>query len=75
MNVKEMYVIWSFEHSQWWRAARSGYTDDWREAGHYGSEEAGEIVTDSVFLDEIAILKPIAEDKGAPRYHPYRGKE
>jgi hypothetical protein len=75
MNVNGMFVIWSFEHKRWWRPNSQGYTELLHEAGRYGSEEAGEIVTDSVFLDEVAILNRIANATGEPKFHPYRGEE
>ena len=67
------YVIWSFEHEAWWRPNKRGYTDQLNEAGRYTAEEAGMIVVDSVWLDEVAIVESIAIDKGQPMYHPYSG--
>ena len=69
------YVIWSFDHQAWWRPNRQGYTTKLAEAGRYSAEEAGQIVTDSIFLDEVAILEKLATSQGEPLYHPYRGDE
>ena len=38
------YLIWSFEHVKWWRAASRGYTEDITQAGHYEEWEAAQIV-------------------------------
>jgi hypothetical protein len=68
------YVIWSFEHAMWWGPARRGYTPDIEKAGRYGATDAGDIVTDSVMLDEVAVIEPLAVRRGQPRFHPYDGE-
>lgn len=40
-------LIWSHEHSGWWRSNQRGYTRDIRQAGIYTLEEAREIVKDA----------------------------
>lgn len=69
------YLIWSFEHQAWWRPNSNGYTTDLAQAGRYSQEEAGRIVTQSIFLEEIAILESVVERHGGkpPRFHPYDG--
>ena len=61
-----MYVIWSFEHDQWWGANNSGYTDELSKAGRYSALEAGEIVTCSVMGEEVAIEEHTAQINGKP---------
>lgn len=47
------YHIWSFEHDAWWKANWAGYTEDIKEAGVYGLEEATQICTQAnMFLSE-----------------------
>lgn len=36
----DRYVVWSHEHSAWWRPNSAGYCRDVREAGIYSREEA-----------------------------------
>jgi len=70
------YMIWSFEHRQWWGPGHCGYTPDMEKAGRYTAEEAGAIVTDSVLLEEVAILSEVAARYGGPpKYHPYHGAQ
>lgn len=38
------YVIWSSEHTAWWRPHRCGYTRDLRDAGVYGEQQARDIL-------------------------------
>lgn len=68
-----MYLIWSFEHNAWWAPARQGYTEIIEQAGRYTAAEAGEIVTSSIFNDEVAVYHLCALHDGPPKYHPYRG--
>jgi len=68
---KMKYVIWSYEHNAWWAPNHSGYTTELQQAGRYSAEEAGAIVTNSIWLEEIAILEKLAEANGAPTCHPY----
>ena len=60
------YVIWSFEHDQWWGPNHSGYTPDLSAAGRYYAPEAGAIVTGSVMGEEVAIHVKTAELYGRP---------
>lgn len=68
------FVIWSFEHDTWWAANEQGYVRELENAGRYNASDAGRIVVNSVWLDEIAIVESIAVERGAPQHHPYRGK-
>lgn len=68
------YVIWSFEHRRWWRPDSEGYTPDLREAGRYSKAEAGDIVTSSILLEEVAIYETFAIKMGPPKYHPHNGE-
>jgi hypothetical protein len=36
----EVYLIWSHEHSAWWRPKRCGYTTHLKSAGRYPKDEA-----------------------------------
>lgn len=38
------FLIWSNEHTSWWRAGQRGYTQVIDEAGRYGRAEAEAIV-------------------------------
>lgn len=40
---KEMFLIWSIEHSSWWKPDEFGYTPSWDMAGRYTRERAFEI--------------------------------
>lgn len=46
---------------------------NWNALVRYNSADAGRIVVNSVWLNEVAILEDIAVDRGAPKHHPYRG--
>jgi len=67
------YVIWSFEHQQWWAPNERGYVVNLDRAGRYTRQDAGRIVIDSVFLDEVGMLYSEAVSQGPPNYHPYKG--
>jgi len=69
-----MYLIWSFGLNAWWAPDRCGYTESLDVAGRYSKTESGEIVTDSFFLDEVAIVESIAIANGPPAFHPYAGQ-
>ena len=45
--MESEYLIWSIEHTAWWKPNRYGYTQELREAGVYGKAEAEEIVEES----------------------------
>lgn len=66
MDPEYTYVIWSFEHRAWWKPNQRGYTTNLDEAGGYSAREAGQIVTDSVLGEEVAILFEVAQRRGAP---------
>ncbi len=68
------YVIWSYEHDAWWGPYGRGYVHDLEHAGRYDATLAGDIVINSILLEEIAMLEAIAEKEGAPKFHPYKGQ-
>lgn len=72
--MPNMYLIWSFENDAWWMPDESGYTRNIKQAGRYNQTDAGRIVTNEVFNDEVAVLEQIALRQGPPMYHPYRGE-
>ena len=65
-----MYVIWSFEHSAWWRPNRAGYTERVGEAGVYTWAETRDICYNPVAVQEMAVPCDFAYKNGPPR-HPY----
>jgi hypothetical protein len=65
-NFPVRYVIWSFEHDQWWGPGHAGYTPNLEAAGRYTALEAGEIVTASVMGEEVALLYETAQMYGRP---------
>ena len=72
------FVIWSYEHSAWWRPNHCGYTDSLDAAGRYDAKEAGVIVIDTLYgggISEIAMTEHHAEKLGAPLYHPHDGQK
>lgn len=60
------YVIWSFEHQQWWRANRCGYTEHLDEAGRYTAAEAGHIVANAFIGEHVMLHEATATRFGAP---------
>lgn len=55
------FVIWSWRHSQWWKAEHSGYTNYLHEAGRYTQGEAGEIHTSNGMGGNTALSEILAE--------------
>jgi hypothetical protein len=47
MNTEDIYLIWSFEHSAWWKKP-SGYTKSLTEAGRYNKKSALKICSRAV---------------------------
>jgi len=43
------YLVWSAEHSAWWRPDYRGYTTNISKAGFYARDEAMRIVNDATF--------------------------
>ena len=69
------YVIWSFEHRAWWGPSHRGYTPHLDDAGRYSKRDAGDIVTSSVWCEEVAMLVAVAEQNGHPEYSPWGGED
>jgi hypothetical protein len=53
----DYYIIYSFEHSAWWKKARHGYSRYLNQAGVYTFEEAKEICQNANMLDHPAKVK------------------
>jgi hypothetical protein len=43
--MADLYLVWSHEHSGWWRKGGAGYTPHLSQAGHYTRAEALRIAT------------------------------
>ena len=43
-STRSEFLIWSIEHTAWWRPGRCGYTCKLEEAGRYSRAEAADIV-------------------------------
>jgi len=65
------YLIWSYEHNSWWAPNHRGYTPEFDEAGRYSAQEAGDIVTQSIMMDELVVPEFWAKRYGSPHNHPY----
>ena len=72
--MSALFVIWSYEHNSWWGPGHCGYVESLDLAGRYDARAAGDIVTQSVLLEEIAVLDVIALKQGPPSWHPYSGR-
>ena len=57
--MSDWYVLWSIEHTAWWRQHRRGYTRDLRSAGRYSLEEAREIVRDANIVSFEECMIPV----------------
>lgn len=68
------FVIWSFEHAQWWRPNQLGYTRALSEAGRYTAQEAGDIATASPG-EEVALRLDVAQSNGPPTVSHLWAKE
>ena len=75
VEARMKYLVWSFEHDAWWGPNHCGYTNDIDKAGRYTAQEAGSIHTNSIFLDEVAILESLALEHGHPKFHPIKGRQ
>jgi hypothetical protein len=47
MNDDDAYLIWSHEHSAWWRPNNCGYTTHLEAAGRYSRDDAISICADA----------------------------
>ena len=69
------YVVWSFEHRAWWGPDHRGYVTDLDAAGRYTRHEAAEIVINSVWCEEVAMLVQVAEQNGQPKNYPWGSED
>ena len=62
----DTFVIWSIEHTAWWRPGEMGYTHALREAGRYTRKDAERIVRKAniVKVNECMIPAPAPPDFG-----------
>lgn len=61
-----MFLVWSNEHGQWWRANHMGYTSVIEEAGRYGMAESLRICRNANFggvINEVRVLAPESYDE------------
>ena len=67
-ELPKWYVIWSIEHTAWWRPGRCGYTEVLAEAGRYSRAEAHAILVDAniVRVNECAIPLECVSAASAP---------
>lgn len=67
MNDPLAYFIWSWEHRQWWRPDRQGYTPHLLEAGLYSASEAADITIAHIPPgEEVAVHRHWAMRYGPP---------
>ena len=71
MEIK--YLIWSYDHDQWWGPDKCGYTHSMEDAGRYSGTEAHQIVLESMLMEKLAIPEFYAYEWGPPTYHSYKG--
>lgn len=60
-------LIWSNEHSAWWRPKSHGYTSVIGEAGRYSKSAADRICREANYggqINEVAVLAPEATPDG-----------
>jgi hypothetical protein len=61
------YVIWSIEHTAWWRPLWIGYTTVLKEAGRYSKQEAARIVANANIYKFHECMIPVeALEGGVP---------
>jgi hypothetical protein len=76
--MTEWYLVWSVEHSAWWRPGRCGYTSSLRDAGRYSHTEAlaicvGAIPGTASRLGALPEL-PVAEADAMTLHAAFRGR-
>jgi hypothetical protein len=65
------WVVWSEEHSSWWRAGGSGYTSSLRLAGRFTESEARKIADKANrylpggIFNEVALPDPLAAERSS----------
>ena len=67
-STRPEFLIWSIEHTAWWRPGRCGYTRKLAEAGRYSRAEAADIVEDAniASFNECAIPLECVSGASAP---------
>jgi hypothetical protein len=60
------FLIWSIEHTAWWRPGKWGYTDQLSEAGVYDDEDARAIVANANRVHFNEALIPVESTTRAP---------
>lgn len=58
---RELFLIWSRRHKQWWGPDHCGYTLNKELAGLYSSREAADIILGSLPGQNIAFPESLAE--------------
>ena len=66
VNPMKVYLIWSFEHHQWWAANRRGYVSTVVAAGRYTPDDVAEIMANDVMREEIPVEEAYAKDNAWP---------
>lgn len=61
-DIEPRYLVWSNEHSAWWRPARCGYTIILVSAGRYSRAEAIEICADARNANGVPSEIPVREE-------------
>jgi hypothetical protein len=60
------YLLWSFEHQDWWAPARNGYAHTVATAGRYTAEETADILANDVMRRHFPVAENDARDDSWP---------
>ena len=68
MTDEPCFLIWSIEHTAWWRPGWSGYTTSLAEAGRYSRQEADAILRQAnyVTVNECRVPLSAVEREDTP---------
>lgn len=61
-----IYLIWSFEHRQWWAPNRAGYVSIVEQAGRYTPDDVAEILANDIMREEIPVAEADADNNKWP---------